>query len=248
MAIAQPSSTIAGSGAAAAQTTGSLAVPSGMVQDDFDLLVLAIENSGSNSTVTTPAGYQTPIINDNLDFANGIQGRLWASWRIAPASPAAVTINWDDPTYHQNRRWYAGRLRFTGVDTASPIDATGSIVEEDDQPGTSPTMTLSAATSATDNAWALAFFAWASGFVPSPFYAASGWTATPYNNFGSFEDTISGVLLTKALGAAGSTGTCVIDPTNNASAGVRNWLGRIITLKADPAAVSATRRPIVVIM
>lgn len=245
MAIVLASETIVNGGGGFANSV-TLAAPSGMGTGDLDL-VIATFGCGVGSSFSALSGYTalsgSPFAIDNGGSSRGQLG-IW--YKSADASPSSCAPAWSS----YSRNYIAGRWRVTGVDLGTPINVIGTASEGAAAPSTSPTMTVAATTTTAANCMALCAFAWHTGLQGGPpCYTASGWTASGLNSFTQFaSDRPSAVLFSKTIAAAGSTGTCVVDPENNADATSADWLGVIFALQADPAAVSATRRPIVVIM
>ena len=236
MAIVLASETIV-NGAGGFANSVTLAAPSGMGTGDLDL-VIATFGCGVGSSFSALSGY-TALTGSPFAIDNGgsSRGQLGIWYKSADASPVDCAPAWNS----YSRNYIAGRWRVTGVDLAGPIDVIGTVAEGAAAPSTSPTMTVTGATTTTANCLALCAFVWHSGLQGGPpSYTASGWTASGLNSFTTFgTDKPSAVLMSKTIASAGSTGTCVIDPENNADATSADWLGLVFALKADSSAPPA---------
>ena len=117
----------------AASTSTTITKPTGTVQDD--LLVAHISVEGGDPTFATPSGW-TQLFNGTGGGDVGVA----VYWRLAGGSePANYTFTWTDSENSE-----AAMVRYSNVDTTTPIDAWASASGDDDMP-LAPTVTTTTA-------------------------------------------------------------------------------------------------------
>jgi hypothetical protein len=102
--------------AAAATTSLTIAKPTGLVPGNLMLAAVAVDN-GVAASMTAPAGWT--LVN-RLQGGSAISTGVW--WKIAGASEASnYAFSWTS-----NQKAYGWIMRFSGVESAGPINASAS--------------------------------------------------------------------------------------------------------------------------
>ncbi len=196
-----------------ATTTLDLAVPAGIVVNDFLVAQVAVRG-GTGTTITPPAGW-TLIRRDNAttNLAQAIY------YHVASGSEPA-TYTW---TITSNRA-AGGMVAYQGVDASSPIDAQSGA---NDTTNTSSAVAAAAVTTTVANDMLVGFFSIRSN---STFTPPAGMTEE-YDGTGGSGSGPAAEAADLRQAAIGSSGT----ETANATA-VGYWVAQLIALKPDVTA------------
>jgi len=176
----------------------SVGVPAGTTTGDLLLLAATSYGGGSGVAINTPAGWT--LINTRTGWNSGDPQYTTALYyKVAGASEGAVSMTTAASSYLD-----AVTAGFTGVDTTTPIDVAGTWSA--DQSGS--TVTIPSITTLTANAWWVSIGVDAVGQLNASSFPA-GWTQRARTSI-----TIAMyVVNTKALTAAGATGTATYSRT-----------------------------------
>jgi hypothetical protein len=184
-------------------TSRSVSRPAGT--QDGDLMVVSLSfgwSSGGPFTSSAPAGWTAVGENVGGSGASNTQ-RCSVYYRVAQPGDASWTFT------QSGANWFGGALQtFSGVDPATPIDATGTASTNSG----SATISANAVTVATANAWELigtcAFTGpsnSATGFTTLGNAGGESYAALLYNTTPLSTGSTGAVTVTNSLGASGQT-------------------------------------------
>lgn len=185
----------------------SLSKPTGLVAGDLCVVIVGNDYSGGtdaqwDNTTNKPTGFTLIFENGNGPSAS----HLGAFYRVIDGGESwPISV----PALNSEDFWgYA--IRVTGVDTASPLNATGTALNQ----GTDTTShVIPAVTTVNDDC--LCFYALAfDGGDGDPFsVSGTGWTEQAEIEAGTGAGNASGCWGTKDQAAAGSAGTATVTST-----------------------------------
>ena len=199
MAIAHVGTDSGNDGASPSASPLVVSKPTGVSLDATHVLVLVI---GTGTGSATPATYSTAptgwtSIGSLANAANGADHiSAWAYWALGNVSSLSFT---KAGTAGSTAGWRMAA--FSGCDTTTPIDATGTA---NSSTTSVTTLTTNAVTVATDQAWHL---------IGVTDWTGGGFTATSFtasNNANPATNQYGGILYNTTPKAVGSTGTVVI--------------------------------------
>jgi hypothetical protein len=213
-----PTATFGSASSVANSSSGASTIvitkPAAVANDDVLVAGITV-NGGTDITITPPSGW-TLIRRTNNGGNVGIASYYHV---VTSAGSEPVSYSWGLATSGATRRASGGILRYTGVDTANPIDVDNGGTGSSSSP-TAPTVTTTAA-----NDLVVGFF----GLDENATFTAPGGMNERYDvaNTDSSGPTTEAADYTQA--SAGATGTKAASATQS-----NDWAAQLVALNSAP--------------
>lgn len=222
-----------------------IAAPSGTTEGDLEIIVACIEDSAGSSNFTTPSGW-TQLYNQRTTSGTPHRQATW--WRIAPASPGAITVEWSEAA-RRSLRW---RARITGYDATTPIPTIGTILDTTQPTDSGPSWEVAGITTPTDDCLLLlpTFISFGQFTGTPKFPAPTNWSLTDLNDNSNFNaGQPAGAVFSRTVASAGAVSAATVTPgsLSGGSSGARGVTGVMFAIAPAAAPPPPSGRAIVMI-